>query len=146
MARLKNENALQRMERDIQKRRRRNLPKSRCEVRRSQYFAISTSSPFYFPGFVRISPWILRMAQKRYGPIKQDSSSGGQDFGCPQANTRYIRLGAVATRSFGKWLRVSLWKVKHLRRELGLAISANGGLFVPGVKSRVIGRFQSSEP
>jgi transposase len=105
LARLKKENALLRMERDILKKRRRTLPKSRCEVlRRSQCFATPVFCPIYLPSFARICQWVLRLDQTRCGPIKQGNSSGGRGSGCPQANTGHIRLGAVAPGTLGKWL------------------------------------------
>ena len=104
LARLKKENALRCIECDILKKRR-TLPKSRCEVRRSQCFATPVSCPFYLPSFARICQWVLRLAQTRCGPIKQGNSFGGRGSGCPQANTGHIRLGAVAPGTFGKWLR-----------------------------------------
>ncbi len=128
------------MECDILKKRR-TLPKSRCEVRRSQCSATPISSPPCLPSFAHISQWILRMAQTRCGPIKQDSSSGDRDFGCPQANTRHILRGAVALGTHGKWLRRQPLEGQACNVNWALSVSANGGLSAHHrVKSRVAGR------
>lgn len=68
LVRLKKENALLRMERDILKKRRRTLPRNHCEVRRSQRFATPISCPFWLPGFARTCQWVRRLLKRDAAP------------------------------------------------------------------------------
>ena len=95
------------------------MPTSRCEVRCSQRFATPISRPVCLPGFARICQWVPRLAQTRRGPIKTTRLEA-EVLAAHQRTRGTYGAERLHRELVASGCAVSLWKVKQLRRELGL--------------------------
>ena len=95
------------------------MPRSRCEVRRSQRFATPISRPVCLLGFARICQWILCLAQT-LAPSRKTTRLEAEVLAAHQKTRGTYGAERLHRELVASGCAVSLWKVKRLRRKLGL--------------------------